>query len=99
MDSGDNITLVFDGATNTPSVVSKANIDSLLSFGANVLGANYSGIWNGAGNTLVITVSDASGNALSIGQDLRILSAGNLTFSGNTVASTANVLLSGSFDP
>ena len=99
VDAGDNITLLFDGATNTPSVSNKTEIDTLLSFGANVLGSAYSGAWNGAGNTLVITVDNASGNAMSIGQDLTILSGANLTFTGNNIASTANIDLGGSFDP
>ena len=99
VDAGDNITLVFDGTTNTPPVSNKTEIDTLLSFGANVLGSAYSGTWNGAGNTLVITVDNASGNAMSIGQDLTILSGGNLTFTGNSITSTANINLGGSFDP
>ena len=99
VDVGDNIIMVFDGITNEPAVGTKAQVDTLINFGGNVLGADYSGIWTGDGNSLVLTVDDASGNAMSIGQDITIYTAGNLTFIGNVQASSSNAILGGSFDP
>jgi len=36
---------------------------------------------------------------MSIGQDITIYTAGNLTFIGNVQASSSNAILGGSFDP
>jgi len=95
--TGDNVVLTFDGDTNTPAVGTKAQIDTLISFGSNTLGQDYSGTWNSDGNILVITIDNSTGANLTVGQTLTILSGGNLTFAGNITPSTANLNLTGDF--
>jgi len=98
IDVGDTITLLFDGSTNTPVVTSKDSIDSLISFGSNVLGANYSGTWTGS-NVLTITVGDAAGADVGIGQTISVKLGGNLTFSGCVFKSSHSGVLAGDFGP
>lgn len=97
IDANDTLELVFDGATNKPTENSKSDIDAFVSFGSNVLGANYSGSWNATGNVLTITVLDATGANAGVGQAISILAAGNLTFSGNTVQSESSTTVTGDF--
>jgi len=44
LNTGDKITVVFDRHTNVPAVSAKANVDTLLAFGA-TLGTDYTGVW------------------------------------------------------
>ena len=97
IDAGDNIYFVFTGNTNKPPVSTKAEVDAIFDFGANVLGADYAGAWNDTGDTLILRVIDPAGNAMSIGTDIQIIRNGNLTFEGETIRSSANALLAGDF--
>ena len=99
IDAGDTITLVFDGATNTPDADTKSDIDEFISFGSNVLGGDYSGNWNGTLDTLTITLSDNTGASAYIGQSVSILSGGNLTFAGCVMRSSFIANLGGDFGP
>jgi len=99
IDAGDNIMFTFDGNTNAPDVSTKLAVDSLIDFGANVLGADYTGAWNTDGDVLTITVIDATGNAMSIGQDISIKVSGNLTYTVYGPRSSSNLHLTGDFGP
>jgi len=99
IDAGDTITLVFDQDTNTPVVATKSDLDLLVDFGSNVLGTNYTGNWNGTQDTLTISVADATGADVGIGQTISILGSGNLTFLGGDVLSVVEGTLEGDFGP
>jgi hypothetical protein len=99
VDTGDDIVFTFDGNTNAPNVSTKLAVDSLIDFGANVLGSDYTGAWNIDGNVLTVTVIDAAGNAMSIGQDISIKVSGNLTYTVYGPRSSSNLHLTGDFGP
>ncbi|MFC1671673.1 hypothetical protein ACFL01_00920 [Planctomycetota bacterium] len=71
LSAGDTLTLLFDANTNQPAVATTADIDGLIDFGDNLLGADYSGSWINA-QTLRITISDATGGTVQIGQGIFI---------------------------
>ena len=102
LDTGDQLTIAFDQATNEPPVSSYSEINELLDFDSEVLGANYSGSWI-SDNVLVITILDATGATLSLFTSISIKSAANLmTAEISTKASEDSsgiVGNFGSFDP
>ena len=77
LNDGDMLTLTFDVNTNEPSgpILSKADIDGLIDFGGKSLGLDYTGVWTDA-STLAITVVDASGGNLAIGDTIAIIEDG-----------------------
>jgi len=98
LSDGDTLTIVFDIDTNRPSWpnLTKAEVDGLISF-ENTLGANYTGQWT-APDTLVITVVDASGGTLAIGNTITVVADGtdDLTnAAGTNLPSTAAAPVSG----
>jgi hypothetical protein len=77
LSNGDNLTLYFSYATNTPDVTTKADLDQLIDFEDYSLGTDYTGLWSD-NQTLAIRVVDATNGNLVIGGNLGILESGNL---------------------
>ncbi|MHC5054213.1 MAG: LamG-like jellyroll fold domain-containing protein [Planctomycetota bacterium] len=93
--NGDTLTLIFDMATNTPPASTKLEIDALLDFNGKYLGTNYTGVWISA-TTLVITISDATGGDLNIGDPVSVKAAANLKDTTETTpASTDSASITG----
>jgi len=96
LSDGDTLTVVFDEDTNQPPVGTKAGIDGLINF-ENSLGTAYTGVW-AAADTLVITVVDATGGTLAVGDTVTIIADGtdDLTnAAGTNPASTASGQIAG----
>jgi len=97
LNNGDTIKIVFDVDTNHPAVNNKAAVDNLINFNGKSFGNNYSGTWNDY-KTLVLTVSDATGGTLDVGDTITIKVSGNLkTLDGLSPASDSGGVISGSF--
>jgi uncharacterized repeat protein (TIGR02543 family)/uncharacterized repeat protein (TIGR01451 family) len=95
--NGDTVTITFNVATNQPSVVDKVAVDNLVDFGAKTFGADYSGAWSDK-NTLVLTVSDAAGGSLAMGDTLTMKAGGSLkTAEGLSAASSSSGIIAGTF--
>ena len=76
LDNGDTLTLIFNMKTNAPLAGTKAQIDGLINFGGKSLGTNYTGAWNADANQLVITVVNATGGNLAVGDTIAIKADG-----------------------
>lgn len=77
LSNGDNLTLYFSYATNTPNVATKSDLDNLIDFDGYTLGNDYTGLWSD-NQTLAIRVVDATNGNLMIGGNLGIMESGNL---------------------
>jgi len=94
----DTITITFSVSINQPPVDSKAAVDALIDFGGKSFGAKYSGTWSDA-NTLVLTVSDATGANLAVGDTLTINAGVDLkTAGGISYSRTSSGTIGGTFD-
>lgn len=98
INAGDTITIRFNTETNQPPAALKSEIDSLLDFGLEKsLGSNYSGIWLDK-QTLVVTVLDAAGSNISVGDVITIKADGNLTNADHTSENcSSSYAISGTF--
>ena len=78
-------------------VDTKAGVDSLVDFGAKTFGADYYGIWEDT-TLLTLTLTDATGGTLAVGDTLFIKAGGNLkTADGLSAASTSSDIIGGTF--
>ncbi|MDF9408171.1 MAG: Internalin-A precursor [Pelotomaculum sp. PtaB.Bin013] len=95
--NGDSITITFSVNINQPPVNSKAGVDALINFGGKSFGTNYSGTWTDA-NTLVLTVGNATGADLAVGDTITINAGVDLkTAGGISYTRTSSGTISGTF--
>jgi len=95
----DTITINFNVATNQPLVAAKSDIDALLNFGNETLGADYSGQWLSP-TTLVITVVNATDASIGVGDSITVNDTGNLrTSDQQSIPSVSSLAIEGSFGP
>jgi hypothetical protein len=71
--NGDTLTITFDSPTNATGngLISRVEINANFTDGAGApdFGTTYSGVWSADSRTLVITVTDVTGENLAIGVD------------------------------
>jgi len=95
--NGDTITISFNVNIKQPPVNSKAAVDALISFGGKSFGTDYNGVWTDT-NTLVLTVINATGANLAVGDTLTINAGVDLkTADGISYALTSSGTISGTF--
>jgi hypothetical protein len=97
LSDGDALTISFDMDTNEVAVATKADIDGLVAFAAELLGADYTGAWSDPA-TLVITVVDAAGGTLDIGDAVSIRADGTNDLknaAGDSVSSMSTGVVTG----
>jgi hypothetical protein len=101
LSNGDMLTLTFDMNTNEPLAGTKAQIDGLIDFGGKSLGSDYTGVWTSP-DVLEITVVDASGGNLAIGDTIAIIEDGTNDLKNQaetSLASTSSADVSGYWGP
>lgn len=69
--ANDQLTLAFSEGTNQPDVSTKSAIDTLIDWKGKSLGQGYTGTWS-SNQALVITINDATGADISIGDEIEI---------------------------
>ena len=94
--TGDQLTILFNASTNQRSVAAKEDIDAILDLSGKSLGSLYSGVWSSA-NQLVITIQNATGGNLNVGDNLAIKSSANILALGGIIACSDNTLVLGNW--
>ena len=100
IDNDDTVTITFSEATNK-AAINNVNIDSILDLGANSWLDGASGItsaaWNGAGDTLTVTLSVVTIDPTVVVGDTITLDGATITDGTNASVSVAYSSITGSF--